>query len=281
VAKGPRTVLPLPDGTPESLEGGYKNELARYGDVVLRVEQTTLASAQWEHEALRFLAGSVPEVVVPLAGPELLEDGRIASLLPFVDGEPLDRESPGQRLDLARLLARLHRAGLDWSGGGRPDTPGFAGMDLVRNRWWDWPIVEKPPVLTAAYEASLDWAFDAPQLSEGLVHGDVAQANFRVRDGRIAGVIDWEEARVDWPAWELANAAWEVCKVGDALDTQRADVFVAAYLDAGGPGETAPFDALLRLRLVADALYSLTSKARGEAYDQEHVDHLLRALEIR
>ena len=108
-ATGPGRVFPLPDSTPERLEGGYKNELLRYGDVVVRLEETTLESASWEHELLRFLAASVPEVVVPLAGPELAGDGRVASLLPYVDGAPLDRDAPAQRLELAQLLARLPR----------------------------------------------------------------------------------------------------------------------------------------------------------------------------
>jgi hypothetical protein len=69
-------------------------------------------------------------------------------------------------------------------------------------------------------------------------------------------MIDWEEARLDGLASELANARWEVCKVGDLLDAARADAFVAAYVGAGGPAETGHLDMLLRLRNVADVLYS-------------------------
>jgi Ser/Thr protein kinase RdoA (MazF antagonist) len=278
-AKGPGRLFRLPDGSPERLEGGYKNELLRYGDLVVRLVETTPESARWEHELLRFLARSAPEVVVPLAEPELAPDGRVATLLPYVDGEQLDRDDEGQRLELAGLLARLHRAGLGWAGGPRPGVPGFADLDLVRNRWWDWELVEKPPVLVRAFEATLDWLFDPPPLAVGAVHGDVYRGNVRVRAGAIVGVIDWEDARVDWPAAELANATWEVCKVGDALDPERAASFLAAYARAGGPGERDFLEPLLRLRLMADLLYSLTSKARGEPYDPRHVEHLLRALE--
>jgi Ser/Thr protein kinase RdoA (MazF antagonist) len=281
VAKGPRTVLPLPDGNPEPLIGGFKNELTRYGDVVLRLEKTTLASAEWELEAVRFLAEAVPEVVVPIAGPELTGDGRIASILPFVPGAlPLDRDNEEHRLDLARMLARLHRRGLDWDGKPRPGSPGFASLDLTRNRWWDWTIVSKPAALVDAYEASVAWLSRAPTLRTGLVHGDVYRANVLTRGDRIAALVDWEEARIDWPAWELANAAWEVCKSGDALDSRRASAFVHAYRKAGGPGETEAFEPLLRLRLVADLLYSLTSRARGGPYDERYVEHLVRALEL-
>jgi Ser/Thr protein kinase RdoA (MazF antagonist) len=279
VGTGPGRVFPLPDDTPERLAGGWRNELLRYGDVVVRLERTSLESAAWEHELLRFLGARVPEVVVPLAGPEPAPDGRVASRLPYVEGGPLDRDDEEQRLALAELLARLHRAGLDWQGGPRPGVAGWAERDLVRNEWWDWEIVEKPAVLVRCREAVAGFLLDPPPLVRGAVHGDVYRGNLRVRDGAIVGLLDWEHARVDWPAWELANAAWESCKVGDELDPARAETFVAAYVDAGGPGETAPFAELLRLRLVADALYSLTSKARGEAHDPRYVAHLLRALE--
>jgi Ser/Thr protein kinase RdoA (MazF antagonist) len=278
-AKGPGRLFRLPDGSPERLEGGYKSELLRYGDVVVRLVATTLESARWEHELLRFLARSVPEVVVPLAEPEPAPDGRVATVLPYVDGAALDRDDEAQRLELARLLARLHRAGLGWEGGPRPGGPAFAELDLVRNRWWDWELVEKLCVLAHAYEATLDWLFDPPALAVGAVHGDVYRGNVLVLDGRIVGVIDWEEARVDWPAAELANAAWEACRVGTALDPVRAESFLTTYVEEGGPGERRELEPLLRLRLVADLLYSLTSKARGEPYDQTHVEHLLRALE--
>jgi Ser/Thr protein kinase RdoA (MazF antagonist) len=267
MAKGRGTVLPLPDGIPERLEGGYKNELLRYGDVVLRLERSTLERVGWEHDLLRWL--DLPEVVAPLAGPELWEDGRIASLFPYIRGTILDRDDPEQRHRLARLLAALHRRGLAWEGGQRPGASSWPERDLVRNDWWDWTVVEHPPVLVRAYEEMTAFLLDPPQLTTGIVHGDVYRGNLRVHEGTIVGMIDWEEARLDWQAWELANAAWEV---------GERDRFVAAYLAAGGPAETEHLDAFTRFRNVADVLYSLTSKARGEPYSQEYVDHLLRAL---
>jgi Ser/Thr protein kinase RdoA (MazF antagonist) len=278
VAKGPRTVLPIPDGTPEPLEGGYKNTLLRYGDLVLRLEKADLDSVQWEHGVLRFLVQHMPEVVVPVAGPAVLEDGRIGSLLPFVEGADLDPDDRHQRLELARVLARLHLAGLDWQGGPRPGRPAFVDLDWKTNHWWDWTIVEKRPALVQAYEEATAWLAAAPPLGRGIVHGDICRANVRVRNRSIVGVLDWEEARVDWPAWELANATWEVCRAGEALDAGRANDFIQAYVDAGGPGETEPFTPLLRVRLIADALYSLTRAAEGGAWDPPHVERLLKAL---
>jgi Ser/Thr protein kinase RdoA (MazF antagonist) len=274
MAKGPGTVLRLPDGIPERLTGGYTNELLRYDDVVLRLERTTLESACWEQKLLRFLAPQLPEAVVATDGPVLWEDGRIASVIPFIPGRALERGEPGERRELARLLARLHRVGLEWTGAQRPGASSWADRDLERNSWWDWAIVDKPPVLVAAYGELVAFLADPPALATGIVHGDVDPANVRVDGGRIVGVVDWEEARLDWPAWELANAAWTTA----GEDAGRRAAFVEAYVDAGGPGEPELLPQLTRCRLVADVLYSLTSKARGEAFSQEHVDRLLRAL---
>jgi Ser/Thr protein kinase RdoA (MazF antagonist) len=295
VAKGPGTVLPDPDGIAERwglaplppaepLEGGHKNTLLRCGNVVLRVEQRDPESIAWEHELTTFLSHDVPGVVAPLAaldGSTFAEmDGIVVSVLPFVEGTPLDRDDEAQRLEVARLLARLHWVGRVWKRA-RPDRPAFADLDLEVNAWWDVRIFEMPPVLARAYERSRTWLAAAPKLGRGAVHGDFYRGNLRVRDSRIRGVLDWEDARVDWPAWELANATWEFCKDegSDWLDPDRSARFLDAYAEAEGPGELGPFDDLLRLRLVADALYSLTSAERGEPWSPQYLGHLLRALE--
>ena len=295
MAKGPGTVLPDPDGIAERwglaplpsavpLEGGHKNKLLRCGDVVLRIERREPESVAWEHELTAFLSHDIPEVVTPLAaldGSTFVEtDGLVVSVLPFIEGTALDRNEETERLGAARLLARLHWVGRVWKRP-RPDRPAFADLDLETNAWWDAQIIEMPPVLARAYERSRAWLTAAPWLARGAVHGDIYRGNLRVRDHRIHGLLDWEDARVDWPAWELANAAWEVCKdeASDRLDPDRSARFLAAYAEADGPGELDPFDDLLRLRLVADALYSLTNAARDEPWSPEYVEHLLRALE--
>ncbi len=258
--------------------------LLRYGDVVLRVEHRDPESVAWEHELTAFLSHDVPEVVTPLPaldGSTFAErDGIVVSVLPFVEGGPLDRDDEAQRLEAARLLARLHWVGRAWKRP-RPDGPAFADLDLELNAWWDVRIIEMTPVLARAYERSCAWLAAAPWLTRSAVHGDVYRGNLRVRDRRIRAVLDWEDARVDWPAWELANATWEVCKdqARDRLDPERSARFLDAYTEAEGPGELGPFDDLLRLRLVADALCSLTSAARDEPWSRQYVEHLLKALE--
>ena len=71
----------------------------------------------------------------------------------------------------------------------------------------------------------------------GLVHGDYLPGNVLVRDGALAAIVDWEEAQLDWPTWDLANVRGTVCEAGDDLDRDACRVFLEDYRSAGG---TAP-----------------------------------------
>src|SRR4029077_9057229 len=109
------------------------------------------------------------------------------SVLPFVEGAPLDRNDEAQRLDVARLLARVHWVGRVWKRP-RPDRPAFADLDLETNAWWDVHLVEMPPALERAYERSRAWLGEAPWLTRCAVHGDVYRGTLRVRERRIHGM---------------------------------------------------------------------------------------------
>jgi Ser/Thr protein kinase RdoA (MazF antagonist) len=280
VAKGPRTVLTLPDGIgehwdlpsveAEPLRGGYHNDVLRLDDVVIRIEQRELASVAWEHELLAWLKPAVPEVVAPLPARDgstfLVLGERVASALPYVDG------TPHGGLAAAELLARIHCRGVEWPRAReRPGRPAYADLDWERNDWWDWSLVQKPPELVRAFDRARGWVAEAPPLVYGPIHGDLAVQNVLSRDGRIRAVLDWEYARLDWPALELANAAW-------TLSHRDVDGFVRAYHDAGGPGEPAVLQEGILIRVLANALYLLTAKAHGRAYNAQLVDYLLATL---
>ena len=276
MAKGPRTVLTLPDGIaahwdlpdsrPEALGGGYHNDVFRVGEVVVRIEECEPVSAAWEHELLAWLAPEVPEIALPLPGRDgstfLALDRGVASVLPFVEGEPQ------AGLAAAELLARVHRRGAAWPAlRERPGRPSYSDLDWERNDWWNWSIVPKPRELVRAFEHTRAWVASEPSLARTPIHGDPAQQNFLWRGGRIAGVIDWEWARVDWPAIELAFAAWTFTE----HDVRK---FAHAYLSAGGPGEPELLDEGRRLQLLVNALYSLTRDGAGSDW----VNYLLAEL---
>jgi thiamine kinase-like enzyme len=138
---------------------------------------------------------------------------------------------------------------------------------MERNDWWDWSVVPKPPELVRAFEHTRAWIASRPELAVTPIHGDPAQQNLLWRAGRPTALLDWEWARLDWPALELAAAA-----LSFAEDDREA--FVAAYRAAGGPGEPEAFEEGERIVVLANALYSLT---RG-AEDRDWIDYLLARL---
>jgi Ser/Thr protein kinase RdoA (MazF antagonist) len=243
------------------LTGGYHNTLLRAGELVLRIEEREPESVQWEHELLAWLRPEVPEVPLPLTARDgstyLVVDGRVVSVLPYVEGDS------GAGIAAAELFARVHVRGSAWPGARpRPGRPAYADLDWERNDWWDWSQVAKPPELVRAFEHARAWVASAPELVVTPIHGDPAQQNFVSRDGRIAALLDWEYARLDWPALELAAAADED------------PAFVAAYIAAGGPAEPEVLEEGTRIMLLANALYSLT---RG-GENRDWVDYLLARL---
>jgi thiamine kinase-like enzyme len=103
------------------------------------------------------------------------------------------------------------------------------------------------------------------------IHGDFGAENLIVRDDRIAAVIDWEYARLDWAALEVGAA-------GMRFSLDAPERFVQAYKTAGGPAEVAATREGMRLWLLSNTLYSLTSAARDQPYSQEWIDFTLARL---
>jgi Ser/Thr protein kinase RdoA (MazF antagonist) len=252
------------------LGGGYHNVLLRAGAVVIRIERRPSESVAWEHELLRWLAAEIPEVVAPIPAADgstfLIHADLVVSLIPFVHGSH-------QRIaDGAELLARVHLRGQAWPNA-RPrlGRPAYADLDWFENDWWKWSLVPKPAELVRAFGRTREWIESRPRLALTPIHGDIAPQNLLVRERRIRGIIDWEYARLDWPALELANAAW-------TLAPDDISGFIETYRSAGGPGEPDVLDEGIRVRLLANTLYSLTAAAEGRAWSRTWVDHLLAAL---
>ena len=262
------------------LEGGYANDIylaeTDDGEVVVRIVRrpVDIAGLDWEHQLLRMLARTVPEVPAPLAAQDgstfLLNGEDAVVLLPFVDGKPA--EPWFDRLAAAAALAHVHRAAADIQMSERPGLIPLAGLrEGVRSgKYFEaiGPTARPLPPELASRQAELDDAQDwllgqVDRLADlGLrtapVHGDVFRGNFLVRDGAVVAIVDWEEAKLDWVAYDLANAMWEFCKSGDVvLNRVAADEFVRAYRDAGGtvpPEEDEALIPLVRVRRVLELL---------------------------
>ena len=117
-------------------------------------------------------------------------------------------------------------------------------------------------------------------LAESAVHGDFHTDNLLASERGIEGLIDWEFARIDWPASDLAEAVMVLSLQRDGTIDQRiADETMAAYVDAGGRDESHALDPLMRQVLLAVALHARTRKATGQSWSPEFQGMLETALE--
>jgi Ser/Thr protein kinase RdoA (MazF antagonist) len=259
--------------------------VVRSGAYVIRDAKTTLESVLWEHEFLGFLAPRVAEVVAPLTavdGSTFLAVGdHVISVTPHIAAELADRSAPVVRYEVPRLLARLHRAAAEWPRARpRPGRPSWRDLDWIANDIWDWTALDRTALLERAYEACQEWLASAPPLTESAVHGDFHTDNLLASKRGIEALIDWEFARIDWPASDLAEAVMVLSLQRDGTIDQRiADETVAAYVDAGGRDELHALEPLLRQALLAVALHARTRKATGQSWSPEFQGMLETALE--
>lgn len=285
----------LPDArllSVEPLSGGFVNEVSRVetdaGTFVLRrrVPETTAEAVGWEYSLQASVAARVPEVVTPLAtsdGATLIEDeGRVVSLTPFVEGREMDRLDSGDCLAAGRALGRLHAGLSEVRGmGARPGYPALVEADWRENRWWsrramdlkemggrvNLPIFEQ--AMEEVPEALL--ALDGDALPRIPIHGDYYEGNLLIgEDGEVVAILDWDECRSDWRAWDVANALWSFCR--NESDTGLDKGLAAALLDAYEPecgallaGERAAMGLLIRASRLWEAMWGLGEMQRGRA----------------
>lgn len=164
----------------------------------------------FEHELLGLLAQTSWPVAAPYAAPgdlTLVESGeRYYALFPFLPGGRMD--DPGRHGEvLARLhqaMSRLHlKAASGWPRlnlyGRSPfpdlvaaysaaDPEGAAGM--IRHHGWAQRVLGQPPT----------------DLPTQIVHGDMHTGNLLWENGRLSGVLDFDFARFDWRAVDVAIA---------------------------------------------------------------------------
>ncbi|HEY0453457.1 phosphotransferase [Actinophytocola sp.] len=98
---------------------------------------------------------------------------------------------------VARELRRLHSLTAGW-----PQRPGFRSTTelLTADRGGDVDLTAMPADAVAACRRA--WA--ALGGPHSVVHGDPCAANVRMSAAGI-GLLDWDEARVDHPALDLAD----------------------------------------------------------------------------
>lgn len=189
----------------EPLRGGVRNGvwLARRKNrlVVARVSGRTPQALAWELDLLQALAGA--DVTVPSAIPT--NDGRRHDqgvvVQSFVSGH-----HPRDERDWKRVVAALgvvHGITVGW-----PQRPGFASArDLLHQATGgDVSLESMPKDAVALVRAGWRPVLDA---RECAIHGDLGGGNVLI-DGDRVGLIDWDEARVDVPAFDFAHLPMSV-----------------------------------------------------------------------
>jgi Ser/Thr protein kinase RdoA (MazF antagonist) len=120
----------------------------------------------------------------------------------------------------------------------------------------------------------LDRCRQEDRLTEGITHGDYYWRNILMADGRITGVLDWDEAITSWIEYEVANATWEFARDDPRarMHDHRVHLFLDAYEQANPKVTLAPrtlrsFIALRRLIEIQLALFDLS---QGETPDLDY-----------
>ena len=249
-------------------------------------------------------AERLPEVPAPIAttnGDQLaVENGRVAVLTRFIEGRRPDRSQSEERRAAAELLARVHgiAARIERP---RPRTavPAYADLDAHENSLWSWADIEEYLSGREIGLAVVDSAglhqrlsdeiealpatlaeLDALDLPTMPIHGDFFPGNLLWHDGRIAGLIDWDECSVDWRALEVANASIEFSR-SDGIhivpvrgDPELVRGFLRDYIAAGGEILDRERRAMLRLRnmrLLWETLYELGRACRDATVDYAYL----------
>jgi Ser/Thr protein kinase RdoA (MazF antagonist) len=207
------------------LSGGNRNTVAEIRldgrRLVARRSRRAPASLDWELALLDHLADQGLRVPVPV--PSL--DGRR-----HVDGVVVQTwlegraPGPGDWAAVVATLRRVHELTAGW-----PQRPGFASTTelLTAERGGDVDLTAMPPGAVADCRSA--WAPMAGT-PRAVVHGDAGPANIRVTDDG-AGLLDWDEARVDHTDLDLAELP------GSGLPPERlaaARIAVTAWEAANG-----------------------------------------------
>ena len=116
-------------------------------------------------------------------------------------------------------------------------------------------------------------AVDSSALPTFPIHSDYHEGNLLIveggpTDGEVAAIIDWDETRLDWRVWDVANALWSLCRndTNTALIAPAAAAFLEAYESTGPPvlsNERGLVTLCTRAPRLFEALWGIGEMQRG------------------
>lgn len=286
---------------------------AAHGVFVLKRRAPRVSDAErigFSHALIAASAKAGVPVAAPVpsrsgAGFERVEGGSW-ELFPFIEGE---RWSRGVRQAAAGgdALGRMHRAGLDLLWHGHVVTTSYhANLTVLEAlRLAPASILRVEPEADAgalrkaceslgqAYReasAAVDEVGYA-SLDSQVVHGDFHPGNLLFRGDAVAGVVDFDAARIEPAVVDFANAimqfsavrgrARKVARWPAALDEERFDAFARAYAAHGDPALREQVDMVAPLMIEACVAEASLPIARKGRFGQVHAAEMLQLVERR
>lgn len=233
--------LGTPTGPMTRIGGGHANRTYRLDTDrgSFAVKELNLDDRRWDYpvadvfrlEQTAFAAG------IEMPEPISAEGGVLVHR--WADGDPVPEEpvpaSFGQRV--GRVLARLHKLGIDWPHPPVDDTvvadwPELADRAVATGQPWAAELRSRVTVLLEITDLVNSCHRRGPLV---LTHRDVQPWNLLSRDGRPV-LLDWELSGLLDLSGELGSTALALSK-GRGLDTVQPAIFRAVldgYVAAGG-----------------------------------------------
>lgn len=278
----------------------------------------------YQHNLMKFMHDRIPEVPLPVAGKNgetfFVYESKIVSLASFLQGEMASRKNTKHQTSAAKVLAKMHRAALGFPDKStRFGYAPLADFDWENNNNWHWKEVEnlldggaekleetlRPPIGGKAFDSIREIAARKTQIAEELkavriwiqklknsnrplvfapTHGDYYPSNLLAVDDKISAVLDWDECKREWLAYELGRAMWEFCRYDETpvMNKQNTEAFLKSYQEAGGVVSEKEYDLLagfIRCVSVNEVLFSLGEALSGNWWEPEYTLYDLEALD--
>jgi homoserine kinase type II len=258
---------------------------------------TDATRVRYEHALLGALRGAglpfaVPSPVPTEAGATFVEvsgGDRLASLVEVIPGQMLDGTSPVQTRAFGLALGHLHRALATVDLGPAPPRHlsygaierFLTGVEEPLGALDGVPLTEDDQrrVRTILDALGAEAPTVVAALPHQLRHGDWNGSNALLVDDRVRGVLDFEFARPDVRAMDLAHG-WYYLSVGSPDDPwAQITAFAAGYREVVAPtaAEVAAVPLLTKLYFGASTPFAIGRWRRGEA-DVERVRTRVRYL---
>ncbi|MGL6208978.1 MAG: phosphotransferase enzyme family protein [Paracoccaceae bacterium] len=267
-----------------------------FGRAALRLHRigyqtaATIRSELWWCDALASAGVPVPRPLRTGDGALMvqLSDGRLASAVAWVDGEPLGET--GQPLTaplpalleqhhaLGRLLAQMHQATdlltlpADFD---RPrwDAEGLVGEAPLWGRFWEHPAAtqDQRADLERVRDGLREW-LGASNTDCGLIHADVLRENVLVNT-RSLTLIDFDDSGFGYRPYDLGTAM-----LGNHSEPAYADLLAALV---AGYSEIRPTDAetvetFTLARACASIGWTMPRLHRADPINQSHIARALK-----